>query len=105
MIEYKAGNFGCKFAACTLLALAVFSSRHSRKISAEYEECLRPPRAVSCPSEKTFFGAPSKGEPAEILDTKSEILTVNYRENWDWSERVGLYNRQEMVTTKKGKSV
>ena len=42
---------------------------------------------------KTFFGSPSKGEPAKNVYTKSERLTVS----WAWYERADLYSRHVMI--------
>ena len=54
--------------------------------------------------EKIFFGAPSKGKPAENLHTKWERLLLTYRVTWVWSEGVNLYSLHIMILQRQTKT-
>jgi len=46
---------------------------------------------------------PSKGDQAKNLYTKIWV-TLNFRETWDWPERVDLYNGQILILRRKTKT-
>ena len=64
----------------------------------------RPPRAVSGPVEKIFWGPRRKDIPAKNIYTKSDRLTVSCQVTRAWCERFHLYHRQKLMLPTKLKT-